>query len=478
MKKIFSLLIAAILGISSAFATTIYCKMDKSWWTINEFQQPAAVGIYTWNDGGDAKAAWPGERMTPVEGQEGVWSFDLDLTTYHMCIFTRVNAEGDIADWGAKSGDLIIPTDGKNLFTITSDEPVWGDPGVVGVWSVYGVEPAPAPETAPEVPTQDEANVMAIYCNHYATNNANFNLSGWPGAYQTLNLDGTTVALMSDMTWECIIDPAHTDDAHDFSAYENVHVDMWAPAAAQIKFVAEAVAGGNYKDGQVLDLVAGWNSFDIALADWAGNYDFANMKCFVLEQYKTPEGESFEHNPFAIANIYFWNDAEARELAKVGFNLPAENRPADDKIEMVGTFQEGTMWMEKIIATGWFVSYEFVNAKEDDTFKLRSKENNDLILCEYIPANGGAEGKWVQAIFTFGDYWSEDTWHGTPCMLIELDIAENANYAWKEGMPEPDPSEGIINTTVGEKAVKIMHNGMLLIIKGDKTYNVMGQIVK
>lgn len=177
-----------------------------------------------------------------------------------------------------------------------------------------------APETAPEAPTKDEANVMAVYCNHYTTNNANFGISGWAGAYQTLDIDGTKIGAWTAMTWECIIDPANTDAPHDFSAYKNVHVDMWAPAAAKIKFTAEAITGGNYKDGMVADLVAGWNSFDFAIAQWPGNYNFANMKCFVLEQYQTPTGESFEGNPFAIANIYFWNEPTSVE------NVAAETK--------------------------------------------------------------------------------------------------------------------------------------------------------
>ena len=183
-----------------------------------------------------------------------------------------------------------------------------------------GETPETIPTTAPAVPAQNEENVMAIYCNHYATNNANFGISGWAGGYQTLDLSGTMAAYWTGMTWECIIDPANTDAAHDFSAYENIHVDMWAPAAAKIKFTAEAVAGGNYKDGPVLDLVQGWNSFDIALADWAGSYDFANLKCFALEQYKTPEGASFEGNPFAIANIYFWSAPAATATYTVAGN--------------------------------------------------------------------------------------------------------------------------------------------------------------
>ena len=121
---------------------TIYCKMDKAWWTADN----AAVGIYAWGDNSAQLAAWPGVRMTPVEGETGVWSIELDINTYKNCIFTRVNGSGDIADWGAKTANQTIPTDDNDMFTITNDAAVWGDPGCDGVWSVYtpgGVTPQP-----------------------------------------------------------------------------------------------------------------------------------------------------------------------------------------------------------------------------------------------------------------------------------------------------------------------------------------------
>lgn len=122
---------AAVLSISTAFATTVYCKMTQSWWT----KDGAAVGVHYWGSA-SAGTAWPGVRMNPVTGAEGVWSYDVpdDITGL---IFTRVNGSGDIADWGAKTADLSLPTDGKNLYTITSESAVWGNPGVTGEWSVY-----------------------------------------------------------------------------------------------------------------------------------------------------------------------------------------------------------------------------------------------------------------------------------------------------------------------------------------------------
>lgn len=138
MRKIFSLLMAAVLSISTAFATTVYCKVTQSWWT----QDDAAVGVHYWG-GASAGPAWPGVRMTPVSGEEGTWTYDVPADVEGL-IFTRVNGSGDIAEWGAKTTDLSLPTDGKNLYTITSESAVWGDPGVTGEWSTYGGDPSGA----------------------------------------------------------------------------------------------------------------------------------------------------------------------------------------------------------------------------------------------------------------------------------------------------------------------------------------------
>ena len=115
---------------------TLYCKVAQDWWKTDG----AAVGVYAFADGDVKNAEWPGVRMTAVEGENDLWKADIDIAKYEKIIFTRVNASGDIADWGAKTADLEIPAD-KDLYTITSTEAVWGDPGVAGEWSVYGEEP-------------------------------------------------------------------------------------------------------------------------------------------------------------------------------------------------------------------------------------------------------------------------------------------------------------------------------------------------
>lgn len=117
---------------------TLYCKVAQDWWKADG----AAVGVYAFADGDVKNAEWPGVRMTAVEGEDDLWKADIDIAKYEKIIFTRVNASGDIADWGAKTADLEIPAD-KDLYTITSTEAQWAGEGNVaaGEWSVYGEEP-------------------------------------------------------------------------------------------------------------------------------------------------------------------------------------------------------------------------------------------------------------------------------------------------------------------------------------------------
>lgn len=124
-------------GVSSD-VKTLYCKMEHNWWT----QDGAAIGAYAWGTEG-SNAGWPGVRMTPVEGQANLWKTEIDAVKYPNITFTRMNPnDGDNQDWGAKTVDLTIPTDDKDLFTIASAE-VWGDPGCQGEWSKYDPSSTP-----------------------------------------------------------------------------------------------------------------------------------------------------------------------------------------------------------------------------------------------------------------------------------------------------------------------------------------------
>ena len=136
LKSIFISLIL-VMGVGSVNAETImrfYCKQAQSWWQADG----AAVGAYAWkySNTSQKNADWPGVRMSKVPGQTDLWYADIDTDQYDRIIFTRVNASGTIADWGAKTGDLTI-SNTTNQYTISSTSAVWGNPGVKGSWGTY-----------------------------------------------------------------------------------------------------------------------------------------------------------------------------------------------------------------------------------------------------------------------------------------------------------------------------------------------------
>ena len=133
----------AATGGTTTTTKTIYCKCAQSWWKADG----AAVAIHYWG-GESAGTAWPGVRMAPVTGETDMWSYDVPADVTGL-MFVRVNGTGDVADWGAKTANLTLPTDDKNLYTITSTSAVWGDPGVAGAWSVYGGEVTPVDPPTP-----------------------------------------------------------------------------------------------------------------------------------------------------------------------------------------------------------------------------------------------------------------------------------------------------------------------------------------
>ena len=176
----------------------------------------------------------------------------------------------------------------------------------------------------------------------------------------------------------------------------------------------------------------------------------------------------------ALMSAAVFADGESK-VTKVGFHFPTADQPGDANIEMGGTFAEGKMAMEKIIASGWFVSHDFVNANEDDTFTIYDKTNPKKVLCKLIPSNGEGEGKWVQAVFKFGNYWKwdEEGYKGTPCMMFEMDIINDANFAWKENAPIADTLQlqlAINDSTMGEVAVtNLLGSGIVDLGEGKYT---------
>lgn len=115
---------------------TLYCKMPYDWWWAKGGwgDEDAGIGVHYWKE--YTATTYPGIRGTKLETDPKVWKFEVPSDSQGFC-FTRINAEGDIKNWGAKTDDLTFPTNGKNLYTITSQKATWWTSDyhtVDGIW--------------------------------------------------------------------------------------------------------------------------------------------------------------------------------------------------------------------------------------------------------------------------------------------------------------------------------------------------------
>ena len=115
--------------------TKLYLKPNANW-----MADGARFAAYLWGNG--VTAVW--YDMTLVEGETDIYEFTLP-EGYDNIIFCRMNPSATANDWNNKwnqTGDLKVPTDGKNLFTLAAD--VWD--GATTTWDTYTpavVEPEP-----------------------------------------------------------------------------------------------------------------------------------------------------------------------------------------------------------------------------------------------------------------------------------------------------------------------------------------------
>ena len=112
---------------------TIYCKMEHGWWT----QGDAAISAYASGTEGEMKSGL-GTLMTLAPWESNVWKLDIDIARYQKVQFIRVSKDGK-NDYNARTAVLDIPTDTKDLYTITQSTDMWynGSYTCSGEWSTY-----------------------------------------------------------------------------------------------------------------------------------------------------------------------------------------------------------------------------------------------------------------------------------------------------------------------------------------------------
>ncbi len=134
--------------------TKLYLKPNANW-----MADGARFSAYLWGNG--VTAVW--YDMTLVEGETDIYEFTLP-EGYENIIFCRMKPGTTTNDWNNKwnqTGDLKVPTDGKNLFTLAAD--VWD--GATTTWDTYTPAEAPAEPEAlatPVVEASVEGNVVTL----------------------------------------------------------------------------------------------------------------------------------------------------------------------------------------------------------------------------------------------------------------------------------------------------------------------------
>ena len=159
--------------------------------------------------------------------------------------------------------------------------------------------------------------------------------------------------------------------------------------------------------------------------------------------------------------------AEPAEYVVFTVNLPALNCP--EAVEIIGTFDDwqGTA-MEKLDNGWYFVELE---AKASQYFKFRPAGSWDTEIEVYNTEND----EWAKIgdnALVFGQLWQDDTYKGTPCKWIELDMSDPDKYRWYV------EEQGIENVVLTEKAHKVVVDGVLYIVRDNKMFNIQGAQVR
>jgi hypothetical protein len=238
----------------------------------------------------------------------------------------------------------------------------------------------------------------------------------------------------------------------------------------------------NGAEGSPYQIVSGLMDPETGLPDTLnapGWKDEAYMQKLVDEQWVRIPGEDGDNQLTHEDSVIIWDlrvdslrwarcaPAEPDEYVVFGIKLPAQNCP--QAVEIIGTFDdwEGTAMEINPSTDYWIATFQ---AKASQFFKFRGAGSWDQELEIY----NAEEDTWATIAdgqFKFGHLWSDDTWKGEPCKMIELDWSDPAAYRWKE-------PQGIENITLTEKAQKVVVDGVIYIIRNNKMFNVQGTQVR
>ena len=128
--------------------------------------------------------------------------------------------------------------------------------------------------------------------------------------------------------------------------------------------------------------------------------------------------------------------------------------------------QEDELWSVELQAKG--SNYFFV-------MEANSEDNYILNYTHYYYSDGSDEYVWSTWGTTFQYYWEDGTGNFTGSKIIMLDISNPSYYKWAV----PAIGTGIEDIQGDDvQCTKVLRDGQIFILRGDKTYTLQGQEVK
>lgn len=386
-----------------------------------------------------------------------------------------------------------------------------------GVAEVTFTKVAARPDTAFGV-NHEEEDVMAIYCNHYATNNLHYDVQHWESRVWeelTLGVDSTKVYYCASMAYDGLA--SNPIEARDFSAYKHLHFDVWVPDTVWISLTVETATGA--KHHCPFRVNAGWNTIDADPAWWdkeGAAYDWKDVKYIIFDQYMTLDSTSYEGNPFAFANIYFWNDPAPKNIPATA---PAAPTLPESKVMamfssayLTRTFNFapmtwGTQWLDYAYTDGQHIWYTEDFAWDgfggsEESYALPEDPIYDMMHADvYVTVDSKLKftfeanaGRWKNgaSVDLVANQWNSvtldllnapyDTYDFTDLRYMILEGFKNSDGSSAEHTPlaianvyfYSSMDQSIDKVDAGKTATKVLRDGQLIIIKNGVEYNAVG----
>lgn len=363
------------------------------------------------------------------------------------------------------------------------------------------------PAAAPQ-PTHDELAVLSVYGNAYTPAvAASFNKSNWGSAPVAYEGDYLLYNMSSNViVWgnndgnagygniDGLSGKTHgTTPGLDVSGMKYIHFDVWCDKADQLNTV-------NINDVAVTipttRTVAGdWVSFDVDITGVA-LADRQNVRWLKFHPFSTTECNA------AIDNVYFWKEPDMvrddswmapGELGTVCY--PEGLRVAGATMyQMAGTDANGKFVFDEVEVLAPGVPYLF----EAQSNELRFYATAATPVAEAGTSNGMV-GTFTEITIPQNSpniyYFTGTKFYAVTARSTDLTVPANRAYV---DLTEPHPAvapkpgirritfdvqgtntiTGVDNVNASDAPVKMMMDGQLFILRGEKLYDATGRLVK